>query len=127
MMRLTQGCFSFLPNFGDDEICEQVQYMLDQKWAVGVEHTGDPHPRHTYWHLWVEPMFDIPDANIIKEEVNDCAEVFPNDYVRVVGFSDQPDYETLMMSFIGHRPLDESPFHIHRIEFSSRAQKYGWA
>ena len=28
-MRVTQGCFSFLPDLSDDEILTQVQYCLD--------------------------------------------------------------------------------------------------
>ena len=40
-MRLTQGTFSFLPDLTDDEVRAQVQYALDNGWAVSVEHTDD--------------------------------------------------------------------------------------
>ncbi len=50
-MRITQGTFSYLPELTDDEITAQVQYCLDNKWAVGLEFTDDPHPRNVYWEM----------------------------------------------------------------------------
>ena len=41
-MRMTQGCFSFLPDLSDEQIKRQVQYCLDNKWAVNLEFTDDP-------------------------------------------------------------------------------------
>ena len=35
-MRVTQGCFSFLPDLTDDQILVQVQYCLDNGWAVNL-------------------------------------------------------------------------------------------
>ena len=48
-MRVTQGTFSFLPDLTDAQIAAQVQYCLDNGWAVNIEFTDDPHPRNTYW------------------------------------------------------------------------------
>ena len=61
-MRITQGTFSFLPDLTPAQVRAQVQYCLDQGWAVSVEHTDDPHPRNTYWEMWGPPMFDLRDA-----------------------------------------------------------------
>ncbi|MBW8320796.1 MAG: ribulose bisphosphate carboxylase small subunit, partial [Rhizobium sp.] len=47
-MRITQGCFSFLPDLTDEQITAQVEYCLRKGWAIGVEYTDDPHPRNTY-------------------------------------------------------------------------------
>ncbi len=60
-MRLTHGTFSYLPDFTDDEITEQVQYCLDNEWPLSVEYTDDPHPRNIYWEMWGLPMFDLKD------------------------------------------------------------------
>ncbi len=46
-MRVTQGTFSFLPDFTDQQIHEQAQYCIDNGWAVSIEYTDDPHPRNT--------------------------------------------------------------------------------
>ena len=71
-MRLTQGCFSFLPDLTDQQIEKQVQYAMQKGWALNVEWTDDPHPRNNYWELWGLPLFDIKDSyfkfnqNLIK-------------------------------------------------------------
>ena len=57
-MKIRQGAFSFLPDLTDAEIHTQVQYCIDNGWAVSVEYTDDPHPRNTYWEMWGHPMFD---------------------------------------------------------------------
>ena len=68
-MKLRQGTFSFLPDLTDAEIHTQVQYCIDNGWAVSVEYTDDPHPRNTYWEMWGHPMFDNPDAAAVVFEV----------------------------------------------------------
>ncbi|MFN8479310.1 MAG: ribulose bisphosphate carboxylase small subunit [Kouleothrix sp.] len=35
-MRITQGTFSYLPDFDDDQIRAQVQYCLDNDWPVSI-------------------------------------------------------------------------------------------
>src|SRR5260370_1312192 len=56
-MRITQGTFSYLPDFTDDEIAAQIGYALANGWAVAVEVTDDPHPRNVLWDMWGLPMF----------------------------------------------------------------------
>jgi len=51
-MRVTQGCFSFLPDLTDEQISGQVQYCLGKGWAVNIEFTDDPHPRNNFWEMW---------------------------------------------------------------------------
>jgi ribulose-bisphosphate carboxylase small chain len=60
-VRLTQGCFSFLPDLTDTQIEKQVAYAMSKGWAMNVEWTDDPHPRNQYWELWGLPLFDIKD------------------------------------------------------------------
>ena len=38
-MRVTQGTFSYLPDFTEDEIKAQVRYCFDNGWAFSIEHT----------------------------------------------------------------------------------------
>jgi hypothetical protein len=47
-MRITQGTFSYLPDFTDEEITAQISYALENGWPLSVEFTDDPHPRNTY-------------------------------------------------------------------------------
>ena len=82
-MRITQGTFSYLPDFTDDEIAAQIQYAVDQGWSVAVEFTDDPHPRNFLWDMWGLPMFDIADAAAGLHEVRACRDAYPDHYVRV--------------------------------------------
>jgi ribulose-bisphosphate carboxylase small chain len=43
-VRLTQGCFSFLPDLTDEQIEKQINYAITKGWAMNVEWTDDPHP-----------------------------------------------------------------------------------
>src|ERR1700727_1484026 len=79
--RLTQGQFSFLPDLTDVQITAQINYALERGWAIGIEHTDDPHPRNTYWDMYGNPMFDLKDPAGILKEINDCRKAFPRHYI----------------------------------------------
>jgi ribulose bisphosphate carboxylase small subunit len=69
-VRLTQGCFSFLPDLTNEQIEKQVAYAMSKGWAMNVEWTDDPHPRNSYWELWGLPLFDIKDPASVMFELN---------------------------------------------------------
>jgi len=123
-MRITQGTFSFLPDFSDSEIRAQVEYCLKNSWAVSVEFTDDPHPRNTYWEMWGMPMFDMNDAAGIMHEINQCRKAYPNHYVRVNGFDSTRGWETVRLSFIVNRPKHEPGFQVLRQEGPGRNIRY---
>ena len=54
-MRITQGTFSYLPDFTEEKIKAQVHYCFSNGWAFSIEHTDDPHPRNAYWEMWGLP------------------------------------------------------------------------
>ena len=86
-MRITQGCFSFLPDLTDDQILIQIQYCLEQGWAVNLEFTDDPHPRNTYWEMWGLPMFDLQDAKGVLMELHACRKIsYGDQYIRLSAF-----------------------------------------
>src|SRR5579871_3285547 len=95
IMRVTQGCFSFLPDLTDDQIRRQIQYCLDKGWAVNIEFTDDPHPRNTYWEMWGLPMFDLRDAAGIMKELADCRRVYGDRYIRISGFDSSHGWESV--------------------------------
>jgi ribulose-bisphosphate carboxylase small chain len=123
-MRITQGTFSFLPDFSDSEIRAQIEYCLKNNWAVSVEFTDDPHPRNTYWEMWGMPMFDMKDAAGIMHEINECRKAYPNHYVRVNGFDSTRGWETVRLSFIVNRPKHEPGFQVLRQEGPGRSIRY---
>ncbi|SMF55267.1 ribulose 1,5-bisphosphate carboxylase small subunit [Tistlia consotensis] len=123
-MRLTQGTFSFLPDLTDAQIARQVQYALDQGWAVNIETTDDPHPRNTYWDLWGQPMFDVADAAGVMLELAECRKVFGERYIRLSAFDASHGWETIRLSFIVGRPAEEPGFHLVREEAEGRRLRY---
>ncbi|WP_248964037.1 ribulose bisphosphate carboxylase small subunit [Sphaerisporangium perillae] len=109
-MRVTQGAFSYLPELTDEEILAQLRYAIGRGWAVGVEHTTDPHPRNVYWDMWALPLFDLADARVALDQVNECRTAHPAGYVRVSAYDASLGRQTTALSFIVQRPpVEVSP------------------
>ena len=106
-MRITQGCFSFLPDLTDDQILTQVQYCLDNGWAVNLEYTDDPHPRNTYWEMWGLPMFDLKDAKGVLIELGKCRELHGDLYIRLSAFDSTHTHR--VAAHLVHRQPSEKP------------------
>jgi ribulose-bisphosphate carboxylase small chain len=123
-MRLTQGTFSFLPDLTDEEIRAQLEYCLDNRWAVSVEYTDDPHPRNTYWEMFGLPMFDLKDAAGILDEIRECRRAHPDVYIRVNAFEPTHGIESVALSFIVQRPAEEPGFRLVRQEGPGRQIRY---
>jgi ribulose-bisphosphate carboxylase small chain len=124
-MRITQGTFSYLPDFTDDQIVAQVQYCLDNGWAVNLEFTDDPHPRNTYWEMWGIPMFDVPDAAGVMLELAECRKVHgAQNYIRLTAFDATSGWESIRLSFITDRPPNEHGFMLERQELEGRRISY---
>jgi ribulose-bisphosphate carboxylase small chain len=123
-MRITQGTFSFLPDLSDDEIRAQIDYAIEQGWAIGVEYTDDPHPRNCFWEMWGNPLFDLHDSAGALREVLACRDMHRSCYVRVNAFDSTRGFETTRLSFIVNRPAEEPGFLLTRHEMNGRRIQY---
>jgi len=123
-MRITQGTFSYLPDFTDAEITLQIQYCLDNGWPLSVEFTDDPHPRNSLWDMWGLPMFDLQDAAGVLLEINACRQAYPNHYIKVNAYDATLGRQTTALSFIVNRPSHEPGFRLERQESTDRAIRY---
>ena len=123
-MHITQGTFSYLPPLTDDEIRAQIQYGIDQNWAVAIEFTDDPHPRNVYWDMWGLPDFDAKDAAAGLFEVNRCRQAYPNHYIRVTLYNPKLTKQTIGLQFIVNRPENEPGFDLQRQETNDRVVRY---
>ena len=125
-MRITQGTFSFLPDFTDEQIAAQIRYALDHGWAMSVEYTDDPHPRNSYWEMWGMPLFDLgsDDSDLVLREVRACREAHPNQYVKLIAYDSSLGRQTTALSFIVNRPPHEPGFRLERTESHDRVQRY---
>jgi len=113
MMRITQGTFSFLPDLTDEQIRRQVQFCIDNDWAVNLEFTDDPHPRNSYWEMWGLPMFDTKDAAAVMMELAACRKVYAGRrYIRLSAFDASHGCESVKLSFIVDRPKGELFFNM---------------
>jgi len=124
MARITQGCFSLLPDLTDDQVTKQIQYCIDNGWAVSIEWTDDPHPRNCYWEMWGLPLFDIPDASTIMYELKECRKAHPGIYVKINAFNNTRGVESTAMSFMVQRPAFEPGFYLVRQECQGRNIQY---
>lgn len=123
-MRITQGTFSYLPDFTDEQIAMQVEYCIGNDWPVAIEYTDDPHPRNVYWDMWGLPMFDLKDPAAILLEINACRKANPGRYIRVTGYDRSYGRQTTALSFIVQRPAHEPGFRLDRQEGEDRQQRY---
>ena len=125
-MRITQGTFSFLPDFSDEQIEAQIRYALRNGWAISVEHTDDPHPRNVYWDLWGLPLFDLgeDDAEKAMREVRACREAFADRYIKVLAYDASYWRQTTALSFIVNRPRPEPGFRLTRRDDHDRVMRY---
>ncbi len=123
-MRITQGTFSFLPDLSADEIRAQIDYAIEQGWAIGVEYTDDPHPRNCFWEMWGNPLFELHDSAGALREVLACRDMHRSCYVRVNAFDSTRGFETTRLSFIVNRPAEEPGFLLKRHEMAGRRIQY---
>jgi len=123
-MKLTQGTFSFLPDLTDEQISKQLQYSIDNAWAISIEYSDDPHPRNAYWEMWGLPLFDIKDPAAILFEINMVRKAKPNAYIKVVSFDNTRGVETCVLSYLVQRPSNEPGFRLVRQEAPGRIIRY---
>jgi len=123
-VRITQGTFSYLPDFTDAEITAQLQYAIDQGWAIAVEFTDDPHPRNNLWEMWGLPMFGLVDPAGALREINECRQVYPDRYIKVSAYDARQGRQTIALSFLVNRPAQEPGFRLDRQEAADRRIRY---
>ena len=125
-MRITQGTFSYLPDFTDEQIEAQVRYSLTNGWSMSVEYTDDPHPRNSYWEMWAPPMFDLApeESGVVLREVRACREAHGDKYVKLIAYDAAHGRQTTALSFIVGRPAEEPGYRLERSEAHDRVQRY---
>ncbi len=123
-MKITQGQFSFLPDLTESEIKLQIEYGLNNGWAIAIEYTDDPHPRNCYWSMWGNPMFDLRDPAGVMMELDACRKEHPGKYIKILAFDNKKGWESVRMSYIVQRPEYEPGFELIRQETEGRQIRY---
>ena len=87
-MRITQGTFSFLPDFTDEQIEAQMRYAVSNGWSLSIEYTDEPHPRNALLGdvgpAALRPTVD--GIETVMREVRACREAFPEAYIKVIAY-----------------------------------------
>ena len=125
-MRVTQGTFSFLPDFTDEDIEKQIKYALENGWAMMVEYTDDPHPRNSFWEMWRQPEFDVDpdDTDAVMKEITACRAAYPSHYIKLQAYDSSLGRQSVRLSFMVNRPAEEPGYRVVRSEKHDRTVQY---
>merc|ERR1719218_153440 len=104
---------SYMPDFGDQDIANQVNYMLQQGLIPCIEfdnfgmvtRENSRQPNYydgRYWTMWKLPMFGAVDARSVLAEISECKRSNPRAYIRILGFDNIKQVQC--MSFLVSRP-----------------------
>lgn len=93
---------SYLPPLSDAQISRQIDYALKQGFFPAIEFNETSNPEDTYWTMWKLPLFSARTSQEVLSEVQACRSTYPNCFIRVVGFDNIKQCQTLM--FIVHKP-----------------------
>ena len=81
------GTFSYLPPMTPDEIRAQVDWIVQNGWNPGIEHTEPQFAGSNYWYMWKLPMFGETDVDAIMAELEACHTANPGNHVRLLGYN----------------------------------------
>jgi ribulose-bisphosphate carboxylase small chain len=82
----TLETFGFLPPMTQDEIYDQIAYIIAQGWSPLIEHVHPSRAMATYWSYWKLPFFGEKDLGAIANELEACHRAYPDHHVRLAGY-----------------------------------------
>ena len=78
----TLETFGFLPKFTQDEVYDQIEYLIAQGWTPAIEHEHPSQSSNHYWTMWKLPFFGEKDLNAVAAEIEACRRAYPDHHVR---------------------------------------------
>jgi len=82
----TLETFGFLPKLTQEEVYEQVNYMVSLGLTPAIEHEHPDNAFDHYWTMWKLPMFGESDPVRVMEEVDACRRSYPDHHIRLIGY-----------------------------------------
>ncbi|MEJ2212633.1 MAG: ribulose bisphosphate carboxylase small subunit [Gammaproteobacteria bacterium] len=82
----TLETFGFLPKLTQDEVYDQIAYLIAQGLTPAIEHEHPSGANQHYWTMWKLPMFGAKDMNAVIEELEACHRSYPDHHVRLIGY-----------------------------------------
>merc|ERR1719263_2420088 len=96
---------SYLPQLTQEQIRQQIDYILIHGWTPCVEFSDDGdiylntrmgpgYYDNRYWTMYKLPLFGCTDSNQVLREVSNCINEFPHSHVRIIGFDSHRQVQT---------------------------------
>ena len=82
----TLETFGFLPKLSQDEIYDQIAYLIAQGWTPAIEHEHPSQAFNHYWTMWKLPFFGEQNLGRVVDEIEACHREFPDHMVRFVAY-----------------------------------------
>ncbi len=82
----TLETFSFLPEFTQEEVYEQINFMLAQGLTPAIEHESVANATDHYWTMWKLPFFGERELGNVVAELEACHRTYPDHHVRLIGY-----------------------------------------
>lgn len=82
----TLETFGFLPKLSQDEVYEQIAYLIAQGWTPAIEHEHPSKSTDGYWTMWKLPFFGEQNLDRVVEELEACRRQYPDHHVRLIGY-----------------------------------------
>lgn len=82
----TLETFGFLPKFTQDEVYDQIAYLIAQGLTPAIEHEHPSGANQHYWTMWKLPMFGATDIDAVIDELDACHRSYPDHHVRLIGY-----------------------------------------
>lgn len=82
----TLETFGFLPAMSQEEVYEQIAYILAQGWTPAIEHEHPSRAFNHYWTMWKLPMFGEHNLAQVVDELEACRRAYPDHHVRLIGY-----------------------------------------
>ena len=96
----TLETFGFLPKLSQEEVYDQIAYLIAQGWTPAVEHEHPSKSADHYWTMWKLPFFGETNLNAVVEELTACHRAYPDHHVRLIGYDNYA--QTQGVCFVVH-------------------------
>ena len=82
----TLETFGFLPKLTQQEVYDQIEYLIANGWTPAIEHEHPSGSANHYWTMWKLPFFGEQDLNAVVAEIDACHRAYPDHHVRLIGY-----------------------------------------
>ncbi|MGB0720750.1 MAG: ribulose bisphosphate carboxylase small subunit [Gammaproteobacteria bacterium] len=82
----TLETFGFLPKLTQEEVYDQIAYLIAQGWTPAIEHTHPSQASEHYWTMWKLPFFGEQNLDNVVNELESCRRAYPDHHVRILGY-----------------------------------------